>query len=577
MRKKTKAIALLLVLIFIVSLSACGSSTASNIPTAPSSSTTGATSGEHSRQSELERITVLEYKSVPWMSGTNDIYRTTNNGTVTKKTPKDTIIYGNTEFLRPADPVISNEVTTSYNVYDSILEFDIDTGEIKGLLAKDFYYDDDGNFHISLREGVKFHDGSTLTTKDVVYTLERCSDRTIAPRIAGVFSNIDFEKTYIVDDYNMVVVFKSPIGAFTSYLATGTTGIMSKTFMESVGPDYSFLEGDAGCGAYTLVETITGNSQTFKRFDDYWQGKPEVDTIVCRLYTDQTAMFIDYENGAIDAAFGLNYDAVTRILDASIPDSELMLSMTPRTTSLFMQSIKGPMTDARVREAIALSVDPYGVLIAAYQDETMGKVSTSILPEGVKYKVNLGPNEYNPEKSKSILAELGYNSSNPLHIKIMSTTTPDQLVAIEAAQNYMIAVGIDAELIVLDGSVSSTVQNEMTGDPTYDLISNASPISSGDPDEFLSTFAAYGKEIGTFSDYKGIQDQTISELIRKGTTSINHDERVEIYKQLQELIQDGHYILPMICRRRANVIRTYLGTTMYYNASVPLFRFWTIE
>ena len=583
MKKSTcRVLAIVLLFAMVLALTACGSgsSTTGQADQNTSSGETNVSSesgspGESGQGGGLR--TGVTHQSIPWRGGSYELYETAQTGTLTKKTPADTLIVGGTSVNFTCDPAFVTDDLWCYNVYDSLLIRDLETNELKGLLATDWYYDDDDNLHLILREGVKFHDGTEFDAEDVMFTFRRLTDPLVSTRTQTAFSQIDFDNSRIENSHHVVVVFKSPVGIFLSYLASGLSGIMSKDFMESVDDDYSFLDGDAGCGAYKLVETVTGTSQTFEAFEDYWGGAPSVKTVIYRHYGDQTALFIDFINGEIDIANNNNYDTVTRILNGEVQDMQLYQALATRTNSLFLQTLTPPTNDIRVRQAIAYAIDQTSVLMVTYQDESMAYLADTILPVGTAHRVSQGPHVYDPDKAIALLKEAGYDENNPLELKMATSSTPASQTMMETCLNFLLAIGIKAELTTIDATVVTQLPNEATGTPRFDIIQNEGPQSSGDPDEYLGYRACYGKDPGTFSDYTGITDKIISDLIVEGGRTIDENRRSEIYAQIQAIFRDECYIIPMAQRRQALAVRDYVDGFSFYNPGAILLRYITIN
>jgi ABC-type transport system substrate-binding protein len=280
----------------LLSITACGNGT-----TQSTGASTPASGTEAPKDDKVKQL-----PDISWYRGDIKVFESKDTGAV-KKTPAGTVIYGNSGQIVGADLNNSmEEYPWSHNVYDSLLERDLTTqGKFVNHLATEVAYDENGNLNITLRPNVKFHDGTILDADDVLFTFKYISGATKS-RGQSTMKKIDFEKSQKIDDLHLTIVFKEPAGNFLTTLASGFCGIMSKEFVES-HPDYAFLDGDAGSGPYKLVETITGNSQIFKRFDEYWGGKPDVETVIYKLYKDYTPMAIDFINGDLDFCLNNNF------------------------------------------------------------------------------------------------------------------------------------------------------------------------------------------------------------------------------------------------------------------------------
>ncbi|MCR4441221.1 MAG: ABC transporter substrate-binding protein [Peptococcaceae bacterium] len=560
MRKSISIISLLLVFVMLFTLTGCGKSTDKSAE--PASAPTAKT--------ELTKTTI------PWYRGEITVMQSKDTG-FKKKTPPGTVVYATSGQIIGADPMNSQEeYPWSHNVYEGLLTRDWKTGEIKGLLATEWKYDDKGNLNITLREGVKFHDGTTLDAEDVLFTLKRTATHPKS-KIAEATSKIDFAKSFKKDATHLTLVFKEPSGALISVLASGWAGIMSKEFVESKGKDYDYMDADAGTGPYKLVETVTGNSQTFKRFDEYWGEKPEVEAVVYKLFKDYTAMAIAYQNGELDFTLNNNYDTVKRFMNGEITDTTYYRIGVNRSQHLQLTTLGGtPLKDVRIRQALAYCIDYKSLIVGTYESEEMANLPRSIFMGGIKYAINLGTYEYNPEKAKQLLAEAGYSKDKPLELKLMTSDNVNNMAAAQIVQNYAAEIGIKISVTSQNSTAMTKDINDKNIPSKWDIVLTSTNYGSGDPDDFLAGRAAYGKQPGTFSANMGIDDQKLCDLMAQGSATIDEAKRAEIYKEIQQMFYDQCWVIPLNVRTSNVLCRSYLQNTEFLSGYHPRFASWKL-
>lgn len=561
MRPKS-IIALILALAMTFSLAACNGSQ-SETEGSPSGGVSGENAGQPSGVTGVGDIELgdgVTKTTVSWFRSDMDVYTTIDTG-FTKKTPEGTIII-RCNAIAACDPnSYQDENAWSYNVYEPLLQRDWDTGEIHAMLATDWGYNSDGSYHITLRQDVKFHSGNPMTAADVLYTFARCAANT-QNKAASAMSNIDYEKSTIDDDYNLTIVFKEPTPSFEANIASGFTSIMDSKFLEEVGPDYDFLNGDAGTGAYYLVETVSGTSQTFKRFDDWWGGTPDYETVIAKNYSDMTAMNIDYENGDVDITLMNVADSIKRVLSGEITDTVFYDCPVNRGFALAMDTMgeDSPFRDKNVRLALAHCIDMEAVIYACYGIDSMAAQATSFYLPGMKYYYDTGAYEYDPELSIELLAASGYSPENPVHATaIVAETTPNS-VALELIQAYASAVGIDLEITVSKSNAVTVVTNSTEVPAEYNLVLLPHhTFGNGDPDGHLAGRVAYNMPAGSYSAIQGVDDQRLAELVEAGRVEMDETKRAEIYQELQQLYHDEAWIVPLFLYGSAVFARNYVG------------------
>lgn len=568
MKRSTSIISLFLVLAMIFSLSAC-SGKVGETPSSPNTDSTGAPSTSGSDLSSE-----LAQETVPWYRGEMNVYRSSETG-FQKKTPEGTVVYATSGQIIGCDPMNSQEeYCWSHNVYEGLLTKNLETGELEGLLATDWGYDEEGNLHITLREGVKFHDGTTLDTEDVLFTLQRNANSPES-KVGEACRKIDFEKSYSEDALNLVLVMKEPSGSLLYALSSGWLGIMSKEFCEQVGDDYDFMEADAGTGAYTVVETVTGASQTFERFEDYWGGVPEIETVIYKLYKDYTPMFIDYQNGDLDFCLNNNYDSVTRFFNGEVTDTVMYQVPVNRGQILSMTTVNdSPLSDVRLRQALAHCIDYDALLAGVYQGPEMASVSTSMFIGGVKYRIDAGRYEYDPNLSKELLAQAGYDENNRLSLTLETSDNVNNIAAAEMVQYYASEVGIDIEVISEKSTAMTAAMNSTTYN--YDIILMPITYGSGHPEETLAGRNAFGKEPGTYPYNRAVQDEAVCALMTEGSGCIDEERAAEIYAEIQEMYYDQCWLIPLLTSTSCAFGHSYLENTQFLSGYGVRWADWTI-
>ena len=571
--KKTRLIALFLTLAMVLAvLGGCtrdqGSSTDSSEP--------GTTDGDNSQLniSDDSGITSTPHE---WFRGPYTIY--TSEGSTTKKTAADTLVYANSSQIKAADPnTFQNEFNWSHQIYDCLIERDL-TGETEFVpgLAIEWGYDDEGNFNITLRENVKFHDGTILDAEDVLFTLQRVADSRIN-KCSASMRKIDFEKSYATDDLHLTLVFKEPVGSLINDLATGYTGIMSKEYFDA-NPDATLLDSDAGSGAYMLVETVDGISQTLQAFDDYWGGAPDVKYIIYKIYKDYSVMAIDFINGDLDICFNNNFNTVSEFLNGTLGAAGATLYQVPsRSIYLDMANREGAsvLSDVRLRQALAYCIDYEGLVKAVYQDSSMANTTTGPFPTGTKYEIDLGTIEYNIEQAKALLEECGYSTSNPCELKLLSTNSPAGEASATIIQQFGAQVGFDIDVTIVDSTGASQVTSSSTLPAQYDLYISTNSFNTGSPEAFLEDRIMYDSP-DTASAISGIDNAEFNRLAEAAANSTDEEERAELYAQMQELFYENMWTIQLCTANSMVLAQSYVGEMQFVSGYHPKYASLTIN
>ena len=469
-----------------------------------------------------------------------------------------------TNQLARLDPAHSNQTEHGwcYNVYEPLFEPSQDViGEFVPVLATEWYFDNDGNFHAILREGVKFHDGSgTMTAEDVLYSIERVVNSPTSPASESL-QGVDIENSYAENDYHIVIKFKGTCGGFMNLMGCSWLSVVSKKTFEEMGPDYDWWNKSAGTGAYYCVETITALSQTFKRFDEYWGGKPVMDTIILMSQIESTVMGIEVENGDFEIGLQCNLETIERVLNGEVSGLDYLLLSTHRSFHIRPATLpeSKAFSDVRVREAFSMSINRDDIVMAVYGSPGLGRPSNKQMIDGI----DVGVPEYNPDKAREIMSELGYGPDNKLTVELMSSSTQAFQAMTEAIQGMVNECYFDAKIsITASGAVTEDSYSKefpakwdgiMAG---YQLLVDAEIF-------FREDMNAYGKQPGEFSAQMGVDDEEYSRL--RGLLSAETDpvERGKIIDELNILYQKQFYYIPLIINYQPMVAQNYLQNIVF--------------
>src|ERR1700752_2524459 len=145
-----------------------------------------------------------------------------------------------------------------------------------------------------LRKGVKFHNGAPLTSKDVVFSVEKMRDEKGGSLQASNFNDVTEIQT--PDDQTVIFVTKQPLAIFLDRLRNRY--IVSKVAGDKYGDQ--LYQNLVGTGAYKLVSFQRGGNLVFTRNDDYWGGKAAIKEVVFRKVTEDAARLAGLESGQAD-------------------------------------------------------------------------------------------------------------------------------------------------------------------------------------------------------------------------------------------------------------------------------------
>jgi peptide/nickel transport system substrate-binding protein len=375
----------------------------------------------------------------------------------------DTLRISMRDALPNVDPYYNNlrtGVVMHHQAWDTLVYRNPDTFKIEPLLATSWKTPNPTTIEFTLRPNVKFHDGSTLTADDVVYTLNLASDPNSKVSTPANYNWI--EKAEKTGDLAVRVTLKRPTPAALEYFAL-VIPIYPKAYREKVGPE-GYAKAPIGAGPYKITKVEPGVSIDFERFDDYWagspKGKPAIKKMSVRFVPDATTEMTELLAGRADWIWNLNpdqFDNVNKLPTLTAVRKESMRVGFMQLDAAGRTGADNPITKQKVRQAIFHAIDRQAI---ADKLVTGG----SRVPPAPCFPPQFGCDaeaavlyDYNPAKAKQLLAEAGYPDG--FDVELASYVLPQWGAAI---QNYLQAVGIRAKLNQLQ--VAALIQRSNAGE-----------------------------------------------------------------------------------------------------------------
>lgn len=338
-------------------------------------------------------------------------------------------------------------VRITYSMFDSLIRRDFladGSGTASKLvpgLAESWTRIDDRTLELKLREGVKFHDGSELTSDDVVFSFAAGRGRGYDPLIGSAKRFMDTISYVVpVDKYTVRVVSKEPDVLLEQRLAGYAFWVVGHKNYLTVGKD-AFARNPVGTGPYKMDKWVDGEYIRLASNDEYFGGKPAAKTVTFVQVPEVSARIAGLVSGEYDIAVNIPPDQVPTIESyADLKVEQIVLD----NTHMLVFFNDGPTAIKEVRQALSLAIDRDLLRKALWEDKNFTPNGHQ-LPSYTMYMKDYPGFEYNPEKAKKLLAEAGYNGEEivyrfPLNYYLLSTE------AAQAMQQMWKAVGLNVKL-----------------------------------------------------------------------------------------------------------------------------------
>ncbi|MGQ9600725.1 MAG: ABC transporter substrate-binding protein [Anaerolineae bacterium] len=297
-------------------------------------------------------------------------------------------------------------------LYEGLVTLKGGTIEIIPALAKSWDISEDGlTYTFHLREGVKFHDGTTLTADAVKKSFDRFME--IGKTTAWMFKDV-LQEVRVVDDLTVEMKLARPYSPFLSLLTSvsGPRVISAAALDEHMGDDLAqgwLFDHEAGSGPYMLESWDPGQQTiTLVKFPNYWGGweGKHIDKIVMRYVVETSTRKLMLETGEVDMALSLTPDELESL--AGTEGIVIDEKPTMRIFLVFMNTQRGPLADKKIRQALAYAMDYEGVWEYVYNGK-MAPLCGPLPPtDPAAYPCEKYPYKLDMEKAKALLAESSY-------------------------------------------------------------------------------------------------------------------------------------------------------------------------
>ncbi|MFZ3562747.1 ABC transporter substrate-binding protein [Streptomyces sp. BH097] len=279
--------------------------------------------------------------------------------------------------LDPAKVGDYSPSTVETNLCDPLLRLKADYSVAPGL-ATSWKQRDDTTLVLNLRRGVRFWNGHTMTSKDVVASLERQGGRAAQSVNASLLANV--KSIEATGSHQVTITFKAPDELFLKALVNGFGAVSEAAYLDQAKASYGTAKGGLMCtGPYQLTRWKPGDSITLERNPDYWDRalKPKVESLDFRFITDSSALTSALLSGQIDGS----YEISTSTAKAATASNTGTVYYGPsaQTNFLTATSPTSPLADPHIVRALSLVLDRDALIKNVYNGAAR-KLKTFIPP-----------------------------------------------------------------------------------------------------------------------------------------------------------------------------------------------------
>ncbi len=379
--------------------------------------------------------------------------------------------------------------------------------------------DDLKTWRLSLRRGIRFHDGTPFDADAVVANMERTRNPANNCRCLNLYA--DFDAIKAIDASTVEITLKRANAALPTVLADAP-GVMVSPAAFRADP-VGIGTRPVGTGPFRFVEWLRNNRFVVERNPDYWRaGEPRLDKLVLRGMQNTETRELAFKAGQLDMVLQPGYRFVAQATDEK--RSVVLAPAGLGTDGVYMNARKPPLNDLRVRRALAHAIDRdllirtlgFGIPSLAYSP--FGRGMAMIRQPVAEYP------KHDPARARALLAEYG----KPVAFSLQYVNTPEYRHLAQSLQDMWAKVGMQVEMVALD-------QNRLI----QSVISKQFEASlfrfTGRADPHFNTYTFYHSKFADLtpsSNYGGYASKAVDDLLEQGMATADPDKRAAIYSEL---------------------------------------------
>lgn len=428
-----------------------------------------------------------------------------------------------------------NQWEAMYGLYDTLFREE-NSEYVANIIEDDYSFNDNGTeLTMTLKDGIKFHNGDVMTVDDVVFSL----NTSIASSFTSKFTSA-MDHAEKIDDKTFKLVLKYSYAPIIGCLVPAVTAIVPKAVYEA-DPE-GFATNPVGSGPYTVGEIVKGEKYVYNAFPDYWRGEAPIKTVIRRVIPDGNAALMALESGELDV-MQPQQDYSDRKAIEDNPDLEYYTAPQACTFLIGFNNAKGIFTNKKMREAVALAVDKEEIALGAtngYASPTDVGI-TPLCPQVPKDFEGL---TRDVDRAKQLVAEAGYPNGVNVTMRIIGATNYTKPAEIVQAQLKEIGINVSIEAM----ERASWFDICYTGGD-YEITIYANPVQVVDADPGSYPYM-HSSEMNGGNNFMNINVPELDELLEKGRTSSDETEREDIYRKVCEIVRDESLFVPIYTGER---------------------------
>ena len=445
-------------------------------------------------------------------------------------------------------------------LYSNLLKYKPGSSELVPDAAEEVDVSEDGKIiTFKLKEGIQFHKGyGEMTAEDVKFSFERIIDPDQNSEYVADWQTL--ERVEVTGRYTGKIILKDALASLLVTTIPFTPGsIVSKEAYEEMGN--KFATNPIGSGPYYLEKWEPEQVLVLKRFEEYFDEKPNIDKIELYPLVDKNISEMNFDKGDLDVT-EISLDSIDRYKAESDVDVHILSAL--KYGFIGFNHKYPPFDNINVRKALRYAIDVDMIIDGAYNgvpERANAMIAPGILgywEDAPQYNVNL-------EKARNLLDEAGYPDG--FEVEMVTTSNPLYMNICQIAKENLRKIGVEVNIKIIETSA----WYEYVGKESHPIMFFETFSLTLDPGYWVEWFTT--DQVGKWNFLKW-SNSRYDELADEAAIMMDLEKREEMYIEMQKIMDEEAAIIWLTNGAKAYVSNervkpVFLG---HYNQ----YRYWEI-
>lgn len=491
---------------------------------------------------------------------------------------KSVFYYNESTGIATLDPAFAKNQSIMWavhQIYNTLVEIDSNLNIVPSIAKKWEISEDRKTYTFHLRDSIFFHDnplfangkGRKLDATDVVYSLKRIQDKTVASSGAWIFNKrIANEGFKVLNDSTFQLSLINPFQPILGILSMQYCSIVPHEIVDYYGKD--FRNHPCGTGPFKFIYWDEGEAMILHKNEQYWEKDatkkrlPYLDAIKISFYDSKATEFLQFRQGKlsfindIDPSFKDEILSKKGELRAEWNNKIILKKHTYLNTEYFGIMVdetnplvkNSPTKIKAIRQAINYAINRKQLM--KYMRNSIGTpAEAGFVPGGLPSMnmENVKGYHYDPAKSRQLLLQAGYNSNKYESIKLLTIAIYADIASFVAKQLEEVGIKVQVEVIQKSLLLEQTAKSQA-------LFFRGSWIADyPDAENYMAMFYSKNPAPPNYTRYK---NPTFDLLYEKALQETNDSTRFDMYRKMDQIVIDDAPVIPIWYDMAIHLIQT---------------------